>query len=42
MNIRTVGGLSTFSGGSGMGLYMGYISTEPDTARRDGKFDAKY
>ena len=28
MSIRTVGGLSTFSGDSGMGLYMGYISTE--------------
>lgn len=41
MSIRTVGGLSTFSGDSGMGLYMGYISTEPDTARRDGKFDTK-
>lgn len=41
MSIRTVGGLSTFSGDSGMGLYMGYISTEPETARRDGKFDTK-
>lgn len=41
MSIRTVGGLSTFSSDSGMGLYMGYISTEPDTAKRDGKFDTK-
>ena len=41
MSIRTVGGLSTFSSDSGMGLYMGYILTEPDTARRDGKFDTK-
>lgn len=41
MSIRTVGGLSTFSGESGMGLYMGYISTKPETARRDGKFETK-
>lgn len=39
MDIHTVGGLSTFSGSSGMGLYIGYISTEPETAKRDGKLE---
>ena len=41
MSIRTVGGLSTFSSESGMGLYMGYVSTKPETAKRDGKFETK-
>ncbi|SCI62202.1 Uncharacterised protein [uncultured Bacteroides sp.] len=41
MSIRTVGGLSTFSSDSGMGLYIGYISTEPETAKRDGKFETR-
>lgn len=41
MDIHTVGGLSTFSCSSGMGLYMGYVSTEPETAKRDGKVETQ-
>ena len=41
MDIHTVGGLSTFSCSSGMGVYMGYVSTEPETAKRDGKVETQ-
>lgn len=41
MDIHTVGGLSTFSHDSGMGFYMGYVATKPETAKRDGKFETK-
>lgn len=41
LDIHTVGGLSTFTHDSRMGLFMGYISEKPETAKRDGRFTTK-
>lgn len=40
LNVETVAGLSTFEDSyGGMGIYIGYISTSPLTAKRDGHFE---
>ena len=36
MDVLAVGGLTTFIHNGSMGDFLGYISVEPDTARRDG------
>jgi hypothetical protein len=42
LDILSVGGLTTFTHSSSMGDFIGHISVDPDTAKRDGRLNKEY